>query len=129
MVNLTATRHYWRDILWPDVPLLLKCPIPLMPVIEILGMFTKPFSLTIRLLANIMAGHIIILSIICMIFTTVSMGSVMHSGITAVAVGMAIFMNMMELMVAFLQAFVFVTLSASYISAAQATGEAEQGHK
>ncbi len=129
VVNLTATRHYWRDILWPDVPLLLKCPIPLMPVIEILGMFTKPFSLTIRLLANIMAGHIIILSIICMIFTTVSMGSVMHSGITAVAVGMAIFMNMMELMVAFLQAFVFVTLSASYISAAQATGEAEQGHK
>ena len=100
-----------------------------MPVIEILGMFTKPFSLTIRLLANIMAGHIIILSIICMIFTTVSMESVMHSGITAVAVGMAIFMNMMELMVAFLQAFVFVTLSASYISAAQATGEAEQGHK
>lgn len=125
VVNLTATRHYWRDILWPDVPLLLKCPVPLMPVIEILGMFTKPFSLTVRLLANIMAGHIIIISIICMIFTTVSMGSVMHSGITAVAVAMAIFMNMMELMVAFLQAFVFVTLSASYISAAQATGHAE----
>lgn len=122
VVNLTATRHYWRDILWPDVPLLLKCPVPLMPVIEILGMFTKPFSLTVRLLANIMAGHTIILSIVCMIFTTVSMGSLMHGGITVVAVIMGTFMNMMELMVAFLQAFVFVTLSASYISAAQATG-------
>jgi len=125
VVNLTGTKHYWKDILWPDVPWFLKFPIPLMQVIEIVGMFTKPFSLTIRLLANIFAGHTIILSLIMMIFTSVSMGASMHAGMTVVAVLFAVFMNMMELLVAFLQAFVFTTMSASYISQAQNPGEEE----
>lgn len=123
VVNLTGTKHYWKDIFWPDVPVFLKFPIPLMQVIEFVGLFTKPFSLTIRLLANIFAGHVIILSLICMIFTTVSLGVTMHRGMTAVALLFAIFMNVMELLVAFLQAFVFTTMSASYISAAQASPE------
>ncbi len=126
VVNLTGTRHYWKDILWPNVPLFLKFPIPLMQVIEIVGMFTKPFSLTIRLLANIFAGHTIILSLVCMIFTSVSMGVNMHRGMTVVAVTFAVFMNMMELLVAFLQAFVFTTMSASYISQAQVGGHEEE---
>ena len=123
VVNLTGTKHYWKDILWPDVPWFLKCPIPLMQVIEIVGLFTKPFSLTIRLLANIFAGHTIILSLICMIFTSISMGVTMHRSMTAVALLFAVFMNMMELLVAFLQAFVFTTMSASYISQAQVGSE------
>lgn len=125
VVNLTGTKHYWKDILWPDVPWFLKCPIPLMQVIEIVGLFTKPFSLTIRLLANIFAGHTIILSLICMIFTSISMGVTMHRSMTAVALLFAVFMNMMELLVAFLQAFVFTTMSASYISQAQVGSEEE----
>jgi len=94
-------------------------------VIEIVGMFTKPFSLTIRLLANIFAGHTIILSLICIIFTSVSMGASMHRSMTVVALLFAVFMNMMELLVAFLQAFVFTTMSASYISQAQIGSEDE----
>ena len=96
-----------------------------MQVIEIVGLFTKPFSLTIRLLANILAGHTIILSLICMIFTSVSMGVTMHRSMTVVALLFAVFMNMMELLVAFLQAFVFTTMSASYISQAQVGSEEE----
>lgn len=126
VVNLTGTKHYWKDIFWPEVPIFLKFPIPLMQVIEFVGLFTKPFSLTIRLLANIFAGHVIILSLICMIFTSVSMGAAMHRGMTAVALLFAVFMNVMELLVAFLQAFVFTTLSASYISAAQAEPPSEE---
>ncbi len=125
VVNLTGTKHYWKDILWPNVPWFLKFPIPLMQVIEIVGLFTKPFSLTIRLLANIFAGHTIILSLICMIFTSVSMGVTMHRSMTVVALLFAVFMNMMELLVAFLQAFVFTTMSASYISQAQVGSEEE----
>ena len=55
-VNLFGNKHYYKDIFWPDVPLFLKV-IPLMPLIEIIGLFTKPFSLMIRLFANILAGH------------------------------------------------------------------------
>ena len=50
-VNLFGTREYWREVLWPDVPMWMKCPVPLMPVIEIFGLFTKPFALTVRLFA------------------------------------------------------------------------------
>ena len=60
-VNMFANKHYWKEILWPDVPLLLKFPIPLMQMIEIFGMFTKPFSLMVRLFANILAGHAMIM--------------------------------------------------------------------
>ena len=55
-VNIFGNKHYWKDILWPDVPTWLKVPVPLMPAIEIIGMFTKPFSLMVRLFANILAG-------------------------------------------------------------------------
>ena len=57
-VNLFGNKHYWKDILWPDVPTWLKVPLPLMPLIEIIGMFTKPFSLMVRLFANILAGQV-----------------------------------------------------------------------
>ena len=114
-VNLFGTREYWREVLWPDVPMWMKCPVPLMPVIEIFGLFTKPFALTVRLLANIMAGHSVILALVCIIFVTHSMGAVMGGSMTVVSVLFSIFMNCLELLVAFIQAYVFTMLSAVFI--------------
>ena len=56
-VNLFATKEYWKEIFWPKAPIYLKLPLPIMPFVEIFGVFTKPFALMIRLFANIMAGH------------------------------------------------------------------------
>jgi F-type H+-transporting ATPase subunit a len=114
-VNLFGSREYWREVLWPDVPLWMKCPVPLMPVIEIFGLFTKPFALTVRLLANIMAGHSVILALVCIIFITHSMGALIGGSMTVVSVLFTIFMNVLELLVAFIQAYVFTMLSAVFI--------------
>ena len=114
-INLFGTREYWREVLWPDVPLWMKCPVPLMPVIEIFGLITKPFALTIRLLANIMAGHSVILALVCIIFITHSMGALLGGSMTVVSVLFTIFMNFLELLVAFIQAYVFTMLSAVFI--------------
>ena len=114
-VNVCGTREYWREILWPDVPTWMKCPVPLMPVIELFGIFTKPFALTVRLLANIMAGHSVILALVCIIFITHSMGAVIGGSLTVVSVLFTIFMNCLELLVAFIQAYVFTMLSAVFI--------------
>lgn len=114
-INLFGNKHYWKDILWPDVPTWLKVPVPLMPAIEIIGMFTKPFSLMIRLFANILAGHLMILGVVAMVFLTAKMGIAINSGFTAVAVVLGVFMDCLELLVAFLQAYVFTMLSAVFI--------------
>ena len=114
-VNVCGTRGYWKEILWPDVPLWLKCPLPLMPFIELFGIFTKPFALTIRLFANILAGHFIILALTSIIFVTAAMGPLVNGPMTLLSVAFSIFMNCLELLVAFLQAYVFTMLSAVFI--------------
>ncbi len=118
-INLFGSKHYWKDILWPDVPTWLKVPIPLMPIIEFVGLFTKPFSLMIRLFANIMAGHAVILILTCIIFVTAKMGAAVNGSMSVIAVLLSIFMNCLELLVAFLQAYVFTMLSAVFIGLAQ----------
>lgn len=123
--NLFGTREYWREILWPDVPMWMKCPIPLMPVIEIFGLFTKPFALTVRLLANIMAGHSVILALVCIIFITHSMGVLIGGSMTILSVIFCIFMNFLELLVAFIQAYVFTMLSAVFIGMSRVEHHAE----
>lgn len=121
-VNLFGTKHYWKDILWPDVPVWLKA-IPIMPLIEFVGIFTKPFALMIRLFANMMAGHAVILSLTCVIFATASMGPVVNGSMSVVSVLFTIFMYCLELLVAFLQAYVFTMLSAVFIGLAQESPE------
>lgn len=113
--NLGATKEYWKDILWPQVPTWLKVPVPLMPVIELFGIFTKPFSLMIRLFANIMAGHVAILSLVAIIFITVKVGPAINGSMTFIAVFFGIFMDLLEVLVAFIQAYVFTMLSAIFI--------------
>ena len=114
-VNIFGTRAYWKEILWPEVPLWLKVPIPLMPVIELFGIFTKPFALMIRLFANIMAGHSIILALTSIVFITATMGAFVNASMSIVSVLFCVFMDGVELLVAFIQAYVFTMLSAVFI--------------
>lgn len=116
LVNLTTSRHYWKDIFWPDVPLWLK---PIIVLIEIFGVFTKPFALMIRLFANIMAGHSLILCVVAIIFITAKMGAAIAGSMTVVSVVFGVFMDCLELLVAFIQAYVFTMLSAVFIGLAR----------
>ena len=118
-VNLFATKEYWKEIFWPNAPIYLKLPLPIMPFVEFFGVFTKPFALMIRLFANIMAGHTIILALTCLIFISASMGPALNGTLTVASVLFNIFMNALELLVAFIQAYVFTMLSAVFIGLAQ----------
>jgi len=130
MITFSGNKNYWAHIFnTPGVPWWLKIPLPLMPIIELLGMFTKPFVLMIRLFANITAGHIIILGFISMIFvfgqTSASAGFTM----SILSVLMSVFMNFLELLVAFIQAYVFTLLSSIFISMAVEEHHHEEGHE
>ena len=114
-VNVFGTKEYWKEILWPDVPVFMKFPIPLMPVIELIGIFTKPFALMIRLFANIFAGHSIILALTSIVFVTASMGAAVSTSMSIVSVLFSAFMNCVEVLVAFIQAYVFTMLSSVFI--------------
>ena len=118
-VNLFGTKHYWKDIFWPDVPWWLKVPVPMMPFIEFFGIFTKPFALMIRLFANMLAGHMAMLVLVCLVFISASMGPLLNGTLTVASVLFNIFMNALELLVAFIQAYVFTMLSAVFIGLAQ----------
>ena len=113
-VNFFASKHYYKDIIWPDVPAFLKV-FPLMPAIEIIGVFTKPFSLMIRLFANILAGHIMLLGVVAVVFLSVKLGVGMNAGLSVVSVLFGVFLDVLELLVAFLQAYIFTMLSAVFI--------------
>ncbi len=121
VVNLFGTRTYWREVFWPDVPWWLKVPIPMMPFIELFGLFTKPFALMIRLFANMLAGHMAILVLTSLVFISASMGPAINGSLTVASVVFNVFMNILELLVAFIQAYVFTMLSAVFIGLAQET--------
>jgi F-type H+-transporting ATPase subunit a len=127
VVNLSGKKDYWEHIFWmPGIPAWVK--IILTPV-EILSLFIKPFSLMIRLFANISAGHIIILSLIGLIFLFKDTGQ-LGGATTGIIIGGAFtaFMNLIELLVAFLQAYIFAMLTASYIGAAVEEHHHEEAH-
>lgn len=115
ITNLFANREYWKEIFWPDVPLWLKFPIPIMPFIEIISTITKPFALMVRLFANIFAGHMIMLVFMSLIFIFGAISPAIGGGISVISISFAIFMSFLELLVAFIQAYVFTTLSAVFI--------------
>ena len=125
-INVFGNKHYWKDILWPDVPTWLKVPVPLMPLIEIIGMFTKPFSLMVRLFANILAGHCMILGVVAVIFLTAQMGPLLNGSMGVVAILLGVFMDCLELLVAFIQAYVFTMLSAVFIGMSRQEPQTEQ---
>ena len=127
IVNIFGTKEYWREIFWPDVPVWLKVPVPLMPAIELVGVFTKPFALMIRLFANMLAGHSVVLGLTCLVFVTVSLGPAMNTSMTIVSVLFTVFINLVEVLVAYIQAYVFVLLSAVFIGLARV--EPHHAHK
>lgn len=127
IVNIFGTKHYWKDIFWPDVPLWLKFPIPIMPIIEIFGVFTKPAALTVRLFANMMGGHMIVITLTLLIFIFAAFGAAMAGAATVVSVLFSLFMLALDVLVSFIQAYVFTLLSALFIAMAQA--REEHGHK
>ncbi|MEA5459049.1 F0F1 ATP synthase subunit A [Arcicella sp. LKC2W] len=115
VTNLNGRSTYWGHIFaMPGVP---KWLLILLTPVEIIGVFMKPISLMIRLFANITAGHLILLSLIAIIFIFKSLG------VAAIAVPFSVFMNLIEILVAFLQAFIFTVLTSTYIGSA-----VEEGH-
>jgi F-type H+-transporting ATPase subunit a len=109
VVNINGNKYYWKHVLMPDVPWWLY---PIMIPVELIGVISKPFALMIRLFANITAGHIVVLSLICLIFIFETLA------IAPVSVAFVLFMNVLELLVAFLQAFIFTLLTALFIGMA-----------
>lgn len=110
ITQFSGNKQYWGHIFnTPGVPFWLK---PIMIPVELIGMFSKPFALMVRLFANITAGHIIVLSLVSLIFIFKSLA------VAPVSILFVLFMDLLELLVAFLQAYVFTLLSALFIGLA-----------
>jgi F-type H+-transporting ATPase subunit a len=119
ITTFSGNKNYWKHVVnAPGVPWWLKLPVPLMPLVEVIGLFTKPFVLMIRLFANITAGHIIALGFYCLIFIFGQKNMFAGYGISIISILFTIFMMMLELLVAFIQAYVFTLLSALYFGMA-----------
>jgi F-type H+-transporting ATPase subunit a len=99
---------YWRGMVPPGIPMFV---LPVMIIVEFLGMLTKPFALCIRLFANMTAGHVVILALIGLIFS-------LGYGVTPVSIGFALFIYVLEILVGLLQAYIFTILSALFIGMA-----------
>lgn len=115
VIMFSTNKHYWKHIFWPPVPHGVK---PILIPVEILGIFTKPFALIIRLFANMLAGHIIILSFICLIFILGAMKTGLGWGTSPLFIALAVFIYLLEILVAFIQAYIFTNLTAVFIGQA-----------
>ncbi len=126
VILFSSNKHYWMHIINPPgVPGWVK--VILVPV-EILGIFTKPFALMIRLFANMVAGHILIICLISLIFIMAALNQYVGWGFSPFSIAFTIFIYFIEVLVAFLQAFIFTILTAVFIGQAFEGGHAEEGH-
>ena len=125
IILFSTNKHYWSHIFWPPVPHGVK---PILIPVEILGIFTKPFALIIRLFANMLAGHIIILSFVCLIFIMGAMKTALGWGTSPLFVALAVFIYLLEVLVAFIQAYIFTTLTAVFIGQAFEGGHGDTDH-
>lgn len=115
VITLNGNKHYWSHIFNPPVPGGIK---PIMIIVEFLGMFTKPFALIIRLFANMLAGHIIIICLISLIFIFGGLSTYAGWGFSPISIAFATFIYLIEILVAFIQAFIFANLTAVFIGQA-----------
>ncbi len=117
----SSNKHYWHHIIaMPGVP---KAVLLILTPVEILGVFIKPFALMIRLFANILAGHMIILTVVSLIFIFAEMSTGLGWGTAIFSMVFGVFMFCIELLVAFVQAYIFTILSALFIGEAIAEPE------
>ncbi len=119
IVNINGNKNYWSHIFLPHAP---KAIWPILIPIEIVGILTKPFALMIRLFANITAGHIIVISLVGLIFVFKTIF------ISPVSVAFALFIDVLECLVAFLQAYIFTMLTALFIGSAVADHNEDGAH-
>lgn len=115
VILFSSNGHYWKHIFWPPVPHWVK--IILIPV-EILGIFTKPFALMIRLFANMVAGHIVMICLISLIFIFGAMNTIVGYTVSPFSVAFVIFIYFIEILIAFLQAYIFAMLTAVFVGQA-----------
>jgi len=126
VILFSSNKHYWMHIINPPgVPGWVK--VILVPV-EILGIFTKPFALMIRLFANMVAGHILIICLISLIFIMASLNQYVGWGFSPFSIAFTIFIYFIEVLVAFLQAFIFTILTAVFIGQAFEGGHSDTDH-
>lgn len=119
VILVSGKREYWKEIFNPPaVPWWLKIPIPLVPLIEFVGIFIKPFVLMVRLFANISAGHIVALGFLSLIFIFGNMNVYAGYGVSVLSVVFTVFLTFLEILVAFIQAYIFTILSAIYFGMA-----------
>jgi F-type H+-transporting ATPase subunit a len=117
--TFNTNKHYWKEIYNPEVPWWLKYPIPLMPIVELTGVITKPFVLMVRLFANMLAGHLIVTVFVSLIFVFAKlMGVEAGLGVSVISVLFSVFMLLLDVLVSFIQAYVFTLLSALYFGMA-----------
>lgn len=129
VTNIMGSKHYWKEIFWPDVPLFLKFPIPIMQFIEIFGIFTKPAALCVRLFANMMGGHMIVITLTLLIFIFAAFGAIAAGGSVFISVMFSIFMLCLDVLVSFIQAYVFTLLATIFISMSTDKGHGHEGHQ
>lgn len=127
ITNVNGNKHYWQEIFNnPEVPAYLKI-FPLMPLVELVGVFTKPIVLMIRLFANMTAGHVISLGFVVIIFIISNSVNMTIGGAVAapISIFFQVFMGALDCLVSYIQAYVFTTLTALYIGMAVAEPEHE----
>lgn len=115
VIIFSANKHFWGHIFNPPVPGFVK---PIMVLVEFLSIFTKPFALIIRLFANMLAGHIIIICLISLIFIFGGLKAAIGWGFSPISIGFSVFIFLIEILVAFIQAFIFTNLTAVFIGQA-----------
>lgn len=126
VILFSTNKHFWGHVFWfPGVPVPVK--LMMMPV-ELMGIITKPFALMIRLFANMVAGHVIILSFIILIFIFGAMNTALGFGSSPIFIALALFIYAIEVLVAFIQAFIFANLTAVFIGQAFEHGDHHDEH-
>ncbi|HEY0433277.1 MAG TPA: F0F1 ATP synthase subunit A [Chitinophagaceae bacterium] len=125
VILASSNKHYWSHIFNPPVPGGVK---PILVLVEVLGIFTKPFALMIRLFANMIAGHIIIICLISLIFIFGAMNKAIGWGFSPLSVAFVIFIYFIEILVAFLQAYIFTNLTAVFVGQAFEGGHDDVDH-
>ncbi|HLA54033.1 MAG TPA: F0F1 ATP synthase subunit A [Flavitalea sp.] len=123
VISFNGNKHYWGHIFNPPVPMGIK---PILVLVEVLGVFTKPFALIIRLFANMVAGHIIIICLVSLIFIFGGLSRGIGWGFSPVSIAFSVFIYLIEILVGFIQAFIFTNLTAVFIG--QAIEDVHDGH-